>query len=121
MPCVIGADRRAARQRAKRTIGAMLSLYWKDGEAATATRVAMYRESGIPEAEFADAIARMRAGEPAGQVLDDRFVDCYSLAGDKEDCAAGMARFAAVGVTEMVLTFVGENPVADMNLLGEML
>jgi len=121
MPCVIGADRRAARQRVKQTIGRMISLYWADGAAALATRVAMYRESGIPGDEFEAAIMRMRAGEPAEQVLDDRFVDAYSLAGDLDDAAAGMARFAAVGVTEMVLTFVGENPVADMTLLGGML
>jgi len=121
MPCVVGADRRAARQRVKATIGRMISLYWADGEAATATRIAMYRESGIPEAEFVGAIMRIRGGEPAAEVLDDRFVDAYALAGDLDDAAAGMARFAAVGVTEMVLTFVGEDPVAEMRLLGGML
>jgi hypothetical protein len=121
MPCVIGADRTAARNLVKRTIGRMISLYWADGVAALATRVAMYGESGIGAEEFESRIMRLRAGEPPETALDDRFVDAFSLAGDLDDAAAGIARFAAVGVTEMVVTFVGEDPVGEMNLLGGML
>ncbi len=121
MPCVIGKDRIAARQRVKATIGRMINLYWTFGETSETVRVAMYRESGIPREEFEGAILRLRAGEPAEQVLDDRFVDNFSLAGNLDDAEAGMARFAAVGVTEMVLTFVGETPVAEMRMLGAML
>jgi hypothetical protein len=54
-----------------------------------------------------DALA---AGRPAVEVLDDRYVDTYSLAGDRAGVEAGMARFAEVGVTELVVTLVGAEP-----------
>jgi hypothetical protein len=97
----------------------MLSAYWQLSGRAPATRHALYRDGIIPLEEFEAALDRIRLGEAAEAVLDDRFVDSYGLAGDANDCLAGFERFANVGVTELVVTFVGENPVADMAFLGE--
>jgi hypothetical protein len=47
-------------------------------------------------------------------VLDARFVETYTLAGTAADCQAAAARYAAAGVTELVLTFAGADPEADM-------
>ena len=51
-------------------------------------------------------------------MLDDRFVDAYAIAGNADDCLAAMARFGEIGVTELVVTFVGEQPTHDMAYLG---
>jgi alkanesulfonate monooxygenase SsuD/methylene tetrahydromethanopterin reductase-like flavin-dependent oxidoreductase (luciferase family) len=97
----------------------MLSAYWKMGGRAPATREALYRDGSIPLDEFEAALTRIDQGEPAEAVLDDRFVDSYGLAGDPDDCHAGIARYAEVGVTELVLTFVGGEPLRDMALFGQ--
>jgi hypothetical protein len=96
----------------------MLSAYWAMGEKWPAIREAMLRGSGIPEAEFVAVIDRIRAGEKSTDVLDERFVDAYSIAGNMEDCLAVLARFGEIGVTELVLTFVGDQPTMDMAYLG---
>jgi 5,10-methylenetetrahydromethanopterin reductase len=118
VPCVARKDRNEARQLVKSTVGAMLSAYWAMGEKWPAIREAMLRGSGIPEAEFVAAIDRIRAGEKSTDVLDERFVDAYSIAGNMEDCLAVLARFGEIGVTELVLTFVGDQPMMDMAYLG---
>jgi hypothetical protein len=78
----------------------------------------MLRGSGIPEVEFTSTIDRIRAGEKPADVLDDRFVEAYSIAGNMDDCVAAMARFGKIGVTELVVTFVGGQPTIDMAYLG---
>ena len=118
VPCVARKDRVEARQIVKSTIGEMLSAYWAMGEKWPATREAMLRGSGIPENEFVDAINRIRAGEKAADVLDDRFVDAYSIAGNADDCLAAMKRFGDIGVTELVVTFIGTQPTVDMAYVG---
>ena len=35
---------------------------------------------------FAGAVARLKAGEKAEAVLDERFVMAFTVAGDAEDC-----------------------------------
>jgi 5,10-methylenetetrahydromethanopterin reductase len=118
VPCVARKDRNEARQVVKATVGEMLSAYWAMGEKWPAVREAMLRGSGIPEVEFASTIDRIRAGEKPADVLDDRFVEAYSIAGNMDDCVAAMARFGKIGVTELVVTFVGGQPTIDMAYLG---
>jgi 5,10-methylenetetrahydromethanopterin reductase len=118
VPCVARKDRNEARQVVKATVGEMLSAYWAMGEKWPAVREAMLRGSGIPEVEFASTIDRIRAGEKPADVLDDRFVEAYSIAGTMDDCVAAMARFGKIGVTELVVTFVGGQPTIDMAYLG---
>jgi 5,10-methylenetetrahydromethanopterin reductase len=119
VPCVARPDRREARQAVKGTVGEMLSAYWAMGEKWPVIREAMLRGSGIPEHEFVAAITRIRVGEKPADVLDDRFVDAYSIAGHIDDCIAAMAHFGEIGVTELILTFIGPQPVADMAYLAD--
>jgi hypothetical protein len=114
VPCVIRPDRTEARQIVKATLGDMLSAYWAMGEKWPAIRVAMLRGSGIPEEEFVAAVNRIKAGENPTFVLDDRFVDAYSIAGNVDDCLAAMRHFGEIGVTELVVTFVGGQPLVGM-------
>lgn len=118
VPCVARPDRTEARQTVKATLGEMLSAYWTMGEKWPATREAMLRGSGIPQEEFVAAVTRIKAGEKAADVLDDRFVDAYSIAGNADDCIAAMRRFGEIGVTELIVTFVGSQPTVDMAYLG---
>ena len=57
---------------------------------------------------------RIKAGENPTFVLDDRFVDAYSIAGNVDDCLAAMRHFGEIGVTELVVTFVGGQPLVGM-------
>jgi len=117
IPCVVREDAQEARRMVRATIGEMLSAYWRMGSNWPAIRDAMVRESGIPVEEFAAAMDALSAGHSALDILDERYVDAYSLAGDREAVAAGMAQFAAVGVTELVVTLVGAEPERSADAL----
>ena len=118
VPCVARPDRKDAHQTVKATLGEMLSAYWTMGEKWPATREAMLRGSGIPEEEFANAVARIKSGEKAADVLDDRFVNAYSISGNADDCVTAIRRFGEIGVTELIVTFVGNQPTVDMAYLS---
>lgn len=118
VPCVARPDRAAARTAVKPTIGGMLAAYWTMYAAMPAARAAMIADSGIPEPDFLAAIARLDAGTPATDALDDRFVDAYGIAGSADDVLAAAARFGALGVTDLTVTFVGPQPADDMAYLG---
>jgi 5,10-methylenetetrahydromethanopterin reductase len=118
VPCVAREDRAAARAAVKPTIGAMLAAYWAMYAAMPAARAAMIADSLIPEPDFLAAIAKLASGTPATDALDDRFVDAYGIAGNADDCLAAAARFGALGVTDLTLTFVGPQPAEDMGYLG---
>jgi len=121
VPCVVQPDRTAARAAVKTTIGTMLGAYWRLYAKWPGMLAGMQRESGIPEDEFAAALAALQAGVPAQQALDDRFVDAYAIAGDRDDFEAGAHRLGDVGVTELVVTFVGAQPADDMAYLAPVL
>lgn len=121
VPCVLRSDRDAARAIAKTTVGGVLAAYWRLYEHQPAVRHALYRDSDISEDEFTSAITRMQGGGDAAQVLDDRFVDAYSIAGTANDCLQAAERFADAGVSELVLTFVGEDPAGAMQAFGRAL
>jgi 5,10-methylenetetrahydromethanopterin reductase len=117
VPCLLREDRAAARLQVRAVIGEMLSAYWRMGAGWPAIRDAMVRESGVAPEEFAGAMAALLEGAAAAAVLDERYVDVYALAGDGADFAAGVARYAAVGVTELVITLVGDAPEETAALL----
>jgi 5,10-methylenetetrahydromethanopterin reductase len=118
VPCVLREDPAEARQIVRATIADMLSAYWRMGTVSPLIREAMVRESGIAMEEFAGAMAALDAGQELG-ILDDRYIDNYSLAGDPAGFAEGVERFAAAGVTELVLTLVGPEPERTAKLLKE--
>ena len=118
VPCAIDADGAAARDTARRFVGAMLLHYWRFGAEAPATRAAHLEHTGIDASDFARAMDRLGAGEPAARVLDDRFLGAYALAGTADDVLEQTAAYADAGVTELGLTFLGDDPAGAMARLG---
>ena len=53
------------------------------------------------------AVTRLKSGDTPDVVLDDRFVEAFTIAGNAEDCRAQAAAYSAAGVTELALTFFG--------------
>ncbi len=117
-PCIVQADRGAARRAAAAVVGGMIMSFWAAGEASPLVRNAMIRDSGIPESDFAELVERLKGGVPAAEVVEDRFIDRYAVAGDAEDCATAIARYADAGVTEMTLTMAHSDPIAEVAYLG---
>jgi 5,10-methylenetetrahydromethanopterin reductase len=114
VPCVIRCDRQEARRLAKATIGAMLTTFWPTDEDWPAIRDTIVACSGIAKRDVASALARLRRGEPADAVLDDRYVAAFAIAGTTEDCLDQAAEYRRAGTAELVLTFAGPQPEADM-------
>jgi 5,10-methylenetetrahydromethanopterin reductase len=119
MPCVPRADRDEARSAAKRAVADMLPAYWALGQRLPGARAALIDGTGIAEAEFESAVARLKSGEAPDIALDDRFPKAFTISGNAQDCRALAARYAAAGVTELALTFFGPTFEADMTYLGK--
>ena len=81
-------------------------------------RAALLEGSGLADAEIEAAVGRLRAGEDAAAVLDDRYVDAFALAGTAQDCRARAERFAAAGVTELAVTLSGPDVARQMKELA---
>jgi 5,10-methylenetetrahydromethanopterin reductase len=105
VPCAVGPDRAQAIATMKPVLAGMLRTFWGLAQRVPAARTSLITYSGIPESDFATA-------EP-----DERFIEAFSIAGDAGDVRRGLAAYAAAGVTDLVLTFVGPDPLADMAYL----
>jgi len=121
VPCAIGADNEAARRIAITMIGEALTLLWPIGDEWPQRREAAVEATGVPRHEFRAALDRLRLGEAAADVLDDRFVDAFALAGTAEECLRQAARYHRAGVDELALTFAGAEPVEQMTHLAKAL
>ena len=119
VPCIARPDRDEAHRLAKQAVAEMLPAYWTLGERLPAAKSALLDGSGILEADFAGAVSRLKAGEPAASVLDERYVRAFSIAGHADDCRALAASYAAAGVTELALTFSGPTAAADMKYMAQ--
>ncbi len=119
MPCVPRADRDEAFRAAKRAIADMLPSYWALAQRLPDARAALMEGSGISETDFATATSRLKAGETSADVLDQRFVEAFAIAGNADDCRKQAAAHAAAGVTELALTFFGPAFAADMSYIGK--
>jgi len=117
-PCAVRTDGAVARHEAKATIAESLSLLWPVGDDWPQRRETAVAESGIPRADFTAALARLRQGEDAATALDERFVEAFAVAGTAEECLDQAARYRAVGVDELPLTFGGTRPLQDIADLG---
>jgi 5,10-methylenetetrahydromethanopterin reductase len=111
VPCIVSSDRRAAVSAIKPVLMGMLKTFWTLGQRVPTAKASLVDHSGIPEAEFAAAVAA-----PA-DALDERFVAAFSVTGTPDDCRARIAAYGAAGVTDLVLTFVGPTPEDDMALI----
>jgi 5,10-methylenetetrahydromethanopterin reductase len=120
VPCASGPDGAQARRAIKPALAAMLKQYWALAQNVPSAKAAL-RHSGIPEAELAAAVDRIAAGDPAEAILDDRFVEAFTIAGSAEQCRERIDAYARAGVSELALTFVGAQPVADIEYLGRAL
>jgi len=118
VPCLPRPRGDEARHMVKAMIGEMLAGFWPASGAWPAAREAAVLLSGISREEFAAALHRIRRGEGASEVLDDRFVDAFALAGTAEDCLARAADYQRAGVSELALTFAGSQPAADIEYLA---
>jgi hypothetical protein len=92
----------------KPVLAALLKTFWTLGLRVPAAKASLVDHSGIPETDFAAAVAG------SATALDERFVDAFAVAGTIDDCHARVAAYGAAGVTDLVLTFVGPDPVRDM-------
>ena len=114
LPCVVRQDRDEARRLAKHAVGGMLTTFWPIGGDWPALRDRIVECSGIAKPEVVASLARLRRGEPADTVLDDRFIAAFAIAGTAEDCLVQAAQYRRAGVAELVLTFAGPQAEADM-------
>jgi 5,10-methylenetetrahydromethanopterin reductase len=111
-PCVVSTDRDKALAAIRPVLAGMLKTFWTLAQKVPAAKVSLVDHSGIPEGDFAAAVA-----SPA-TAIDQRFVDAFSIAGTPAECRARIAAYGAAGVTDLVLTFVGPDPVSDMAALA---
>lgn len=118
VPCVVRPKREPARRLAKIAVGGMLAAFWPASGEWPAIRDTIVRLSGIPKADVVLALERLRRGEPADRMLDERFVDAFAIAGTADECRAQAAHYRAAGVDELVLTFAGDQPRTDMAYLS---
>jgi 5,10-methylenetetrahydromethanopterin reductase len=121
MPCAISEDRREAVNAAKRAIGEMLPGFWRLGQKLGSAKQGLITGTGITEAEFASAAGLLQAGEDAANVIDERYVAAFSLAGTPDDCFTAARQCRAAGVTELALTFGGRAAAEDILKLGSVL
>ena len=119
VPCVVDADREAARRAIKPAIAAMLGGYEEAFADAPDALAALRYGGAIDPERYAVTLDRLRAGEAPEEVLDDVFVDQYGVAGSVEDCLRRIEGFGTDGATEVALTFLGDDPEHDMALIGE--
>ena len=119
LPCAVAENRREAMKVAKRAVAEMLPGYWALGKKLGSAKEGLLTGTGISEAEFATAGARLEAREAAVEdILDERLATAFSLAGTPADCLAAAENYAAAGVTELALTFSGPTAVRDIDAIG---
>ncbi len=118
VPCAVRRERAEAHRLAKAAIGDLLPGFWSLGERVPAAKAALLRAADVSEDDFAGAAARLRAGEAPADVLDDRFVAAFAIAGTADDCLDQARRYSAVGASELALTFVGAQPEQEMDYLA---
>jgi 5,10-methylenetetrahydromethanopterin reductase len=119
MPCVPRPDRNEARRGAKKSVADMLPTYWALAQRLPAANAALLTGTGLTAAEIGAAVDRLKSGETADVVLDDRYAEAFTIFGNAEDCRALAAAYAAAGVTELALTFSGATFAEDMVYMGK--
>ena len=62
-----------------------------------------------------------KPASPPSARSDDRFVDAFTIAGTAEQCRERIDAYGRAGVSELVLTFVAAQPVAEIEYLGRAL
>lgn len=104
VPCSVGPDRARAVASMTPVLAGLLKTFWGLAQRVPAARTSLVTYSGIPETDFASA-------------PDERFLEAFTVTGDADDCRRRVAAYRDAGVTDLVLTFVGPEPVRDMAYL----
>ncbi|MEV6948928.1 LLM class flavin-dependent oxidoreductase [Streptomyces sp. NPDC051172] len=119
IPCSVDPDGASARRVAATDIGRTLLMlvdHLSGGFPAVISAIRDY--SGIPGREFDAAMAQLRAGKPAADVLDARYVEAYAVAGTPEECVERLRVMRQSGVTEAALLPVGPVGADQLGLLA---
>jgi 5,10-methylenetetrahydromethanopterin reductase len=118
MPCATNSNSSKAMNAAKRMVGEMLPRFWALGQKLGSAKEALLAGTGISEEDFAGAASRLRTGEDAARVLDDRYPLAFSLAGTAEECLTLARRYKSVGIDELALTFGGPTAKEEIEAIG---
>jgi 5,10-methylenetetrahydromethanopterin reductase len=119
-PCVAGPDRKEARDVAKDFVAKGLARSFGP-DSTPASRLWHTEGSGFEDEVFFEIAQRIAAGEPGRAVVSDAILDLYAVAGNADDCVAAYQRYFDVGVNEVVVTFRGAEPKAEMAYLADAL
>ncbi len=119
VPCAARRERAQAMHIVKEALAAMLPSFWSLAQRVPAAKAALLRAPEVSEAELAAAVERLGAGMRPTDVLDDRFVAVFAIAGTADDCLAQARRYRAAGASELALTFIGDQPETDMAYLAD--
>ena len=118
VPCAVRPNGEEACRTVKSAIAEMLRSFWPSSGNWPPAKEKIVAESGIPRRAFATALDRLRRGEDAAAVLDDRFVEAFAIAGTAEECLAQVARYRQAGADELALTIAGPQSLIDLSYLG---
>jgi 5,10-methylenetetrahydromethanopterin reductase len=121
MPCAVHRDSGEALKAANRTVGEMLPRFWTLGQKLASAKDALLAGTGIGEDDFARVAARLRAGEDATDVLDERYATAFALWGTPDACLTLAQAYRAAGVTELALTFSGGDAAQQIAAIGRAL
>jgi 5,10-methylenetetrahydromethanopterin reductase len=121
VPCVARADGAAARRAVTAVVGELLRAFWPASGDWPAAKDAIVDESDIPRADFLAALERLHRGEAPADVLDERFVAAFAIAGTAAECLAQAAGYRVAGVDELALAFAGAQAADDIAYLGRAL
>jgi 5,10-methylenetetrahydromethanopterin reductase len=119
VPCIPSHDRAAAARAIKPLLAGMLKSFWALGQQVPAAKQGMIAHSGIPEADFGSVVDALAAGTPPDAALDQRFVDAFAISGTIDDCQARIYAYRHAGVTDLILTFVSADPLADLMFFSD--
>jgi 5,10-methylenetetrahydromethanopterin reductase len=119
MPCVVNSSRSEALRDAKQILGELVPRFWALGQKIPSAKDALLLGTDINEAEFASAAKNLSRGEDPDRVLDERYAAAFSIYGTAEECLALAARYKAVGVDELALTFDGPKAKQAIAAIGE--
>ncbi len=118
MPCSTHAESSKAKDAAKRMIGDMLPRFWSLGQKLGSAKDGLISGTNINEEDFANAVARIRAGDDPARVLDDRYAVAFSVCGTPQECLALARIYKANGVDEFALTFIGPTAKDEIAAIG---
>lgn len=105
VPCAVGPGRAQAQATMKPVLTGLLKTFHGLAQRVPAARESLVTHSGIPDADFGSA-------EP-----DERFYEAFTVTGNADDIRRRLAAYREAGVTDLVLTFVGADPIRDMAYL----